>query len=64
MDIELLSADEIAEQRGVSRVTIIKHAQKLGIGKQAGRHWLFTEEQADAIKASVWGQTGRPPGVR
>jgi hypothetical protein len=52
------TSSEVASLLKLARVTVIKHAQNLGVQK-IGRDYIFTDKDIEKIKARI-GKVGRP----
>jgi len=56
------TSSEVATLLKLARVTVIKHAQNLGV-KKMGRDYIFTDEDIEKVRARI-GKIGRPAKIK
>lgn len=56
----ILTVSEVAEELGITEVTVRRYCQQGRLGEKIGRQWLITRSELDEFKKNRRGP-GRPP---
>lgn len=60
MSTQLLTTADVARSRGCHPSSVARVATSSGIGRKAGRDWIFTPEEAAALAKLIRDEAGNP----
>lgn len=61
---DLMTAEQAAERLGVSSRTVRRRLERAGKGRRAGRVWLLSDSDLEAITSRILPEKAKPKPLR